>query len=120
MSVLDELRRLLSYRELRAFLAVYRGTRIAFTKTRTPSDEFVRVLGAAPAQRLADRFRGERIYVPTCDAELREDRNVEIRGRYAVGKSARSIARSYTETRRLTDAHVRRIAAGVKRETPTR
>jgi Mor family transcriptional regulator len=111
--ILDDLRRLLSERELRAFLACYAGTDVRFEKHEVGASfaQLVRVIGFEAATRLRRHFAGERVYVPRSAADERVQRDTEIRSRIAAGESFASIARSYRTVTTLSERHVRRIAA---------
>jgi len=111
MTTLSELREVLGDLLLQRFLAVFRGTNVRLPKSPRGAffRELERVVGTDGAERVRQRFAGEKLYIPS--SMEKEQRNAEIAARKASGESTRSISRTYRE---ISDRQVRRIAAEMK------
>jgi hypothetical protein len=113
LATLDALARLLGPPHVRAaFFAVYAGRQVRFSKVRGRAPAvLVRIVGADAAERLRAEFAGRWLYVPLGVAAERRARDEEIRARLDAGDSPADVARSHRVVCRLSEAHVRRIAA---------
>ncbi len=103
--IVESLRDAIGWSATITLVDLYGGTLLFVPSEFRPDHELIQHLGHRTVVRLVEEFAGERIYMPRLTAQVRAQRDAEIRQRYQAGWTARKLAREYG----LSDRHVWRI-----------
>ncbi|MBF8271571.1 MAG: hypothetical protein HW380_676 [Magnetococcales bacterium] len=71
------------------------GTYLALPRSIGPQHDVSNLIGFEAARSLAERWGGERVYIPKVDVAVRCVRNREMIARYEQGESYRSLVKEY-------------------------